>query len=241
MAASHPSRVETQSDGEPYATKEARTVRRGEQPQSLRGGGAPTLRAPCGVSRRSRRDPAVQTVMDYPNSLTSAWQQDETSKEAGDNSMAVKPTCGDPDISESRRQGEEHTTKARLPEPQTDTGGSHPLPTPDKGQHSHGARSLCCACANSHGNGADSMSDNGRTGRLRARDHDYLHTTGSPKQGATPAWRRSLHSTQGAGPTPGAASPETALDAGAVQPPSNRGESHRPRGKGDSQKPKKNV
>jgi hypothetical protein len=120
--------------------------------------------------------------MNYLNSLTLAWQQDETSKEAGDNSMAVKPLCGDPVISKSQRQEEEHMAKAKLPEAQTDTGGSHPLFTPDKGQHSYGARSLCCASVSSHRSGADNMSDNGRTGRLSAYNHFYLCTTGSPNQ-----------------------------------------------------------
>jgi hypothetical protein len=120
--------------------------------------------------------------MNHPNSLTSAWQQDETSKEAGNNSMAVKPLCGDPEISKSQRQGEEHMTKAKLPESQTETGGSHSLPTPDKGQHPYDARSSCCASGNSHRGGADSKSDNGRTGRLSAHRHFYLCTTGSPTQ-----------------------------------------------------------
>lgn len=120
--------------------------------------------------------------MNYPDSLTSAWQQDETSKEAGNNSMAVKPLCGDPDISKSQRQREEHTTKAILPESQTNTGGSHSLPTPDMGQLPCDTRSLGCASGNSHRGGADSMSDNGRTGRLRAHRHFYLCTTGSPTQ-----------------------------------------------------------
>lgn len=57
--------------------------------------------------------------MNYLNNLTSAWQQDETSKEAGDNSMVVKLWCGDPEISKSPWQEEEPMMKAKLPESQT--------------------------------------------------------------------------------------------------------------------------
>jgi len=52
--------------------------------------------------------------------------------------MTVKPLCGDLDILKSQRQGEEPKAKAKLPEPQTHTGGSHSLPIPDKEQHPHG-------------------------------------------------------------------------------------------------------
>lgn len=142
--------------------------------------------------------------MNDPNSLTSAWQQDETSKEAGDNSMAVKPWCGDPDISKSPWRREEPMMKARLPEFQTDTGGSHPLLTPDKEQHPYGVRSIGCAGVNNHRDGAGHTPDNGRTGHLRAHDHKDTRTTGSPKQESMPVWRRSLHITQGTGLTPGA-------------------------------------
>jgi len=143
--------------------------------------------------------------MNDSNRPTSARQRDETSKEAEENSMSVKPPCGDLEIPKSRRQGEEHKAKAKLPEPQTETGGSHSLPTPDKEQAPLDTRSVRLCETPQPGDGAGNKPENGRTGRLRAHDHHYLHTTGSPKQEATPARRRSLHNTQRAGSTPGAA------------------------------------
>ena len=119
--------------------------------------------------------------------------------------MSVKPSCGDREIPKSRRQGEEHKAKAILPEPQTETGGSHSLPTPDEGQAPHDPRSVRLNEKPQPGGGAGNKPDNGRTGRLRAQNHHYLRTTGSPKQEKAPARRRSLDITQRAGITPGAA------------------------------------
>ena len=67
----------------------------------------------------AEKDSAVQAVMNDSNRLTSARQRDETSKEAEESSMSVKPPCGDLEIPKSRRQGEEHMAKAKLPEPQS--------------------------------------------------------------------------------------------------------------------------
>lgn len=145
--------------------------------------------------------------MNYPSSLTSAQQWDETSKEAGDNSMTAKPMCGDPDISKSHRRGEEHMAKATLPESQIETGGSHSPLTPDTGRLPDAACSARLCMSKQSRDGAGSKPDNGRTGRLRARDHHFLCTTGSPNRELAPAWRRSLRSTQGAGSTPGAVGP----------------------------------
>lgn len=178
--------------------------------------------------------------MNYSNSLISTRRRDETSKEAGDHSMTVKPLCGDPEISQSQRQGEEHMAKAKLPEPQTQTRGSHSLPTPDKEQSPHETRPVRLSGTSQPGDGAGHTPDNGRTGRLRAQYHHYLHTTGSPTQELAPAWRRSLHTTQRAGSTPGAASPRAGRGrrTTAGQP---AGKLRQPWGKGGSQKPKKNV
>lgn len=147
--------------------------------------------------------------MDYPNSLTSARQRDETSKEAGNNSMTVKPPCGNPDIPKSRRRGEEHMVKATLPEPQTETGGSHSPPTPDTERSPDAVRSVRLCELKQPRDGAGNKPENGRTGHLRAHDYHSLCTTGSPKQEDAPAWRRSPHSTRCAGTTPGAASQGT--------------------------------
>lgn len=119
--------------------------------------------------------------------------------------MFVKPTCGDPEIPKRRRRGEEHRAKAKLPESQTEIGGSHSLPTPDKEQVPHETRSVRLDETIQPGDGAGHRPENGRTGRLSVQNHHDLCTTGSPKQEATPARRRSLHSTQRAGITPGAA------------------------------------
>ena len=143
--------------------------------------------------------------MNYLSSLTSARQRDETSKEAGDNSMTEKPLCGDPGIPKSQRRGEEHRAKAILPEPQIETGGSHSLLIPDKGQIPNAVRSVRLCELKQSRDGAGNKPDNDRTGRLRAHDHYYLCTTGSPNQELAPAWRRSPHSTQRAERTLGAA------------------------------------
>jgi hypothetical protein len=137
--------------------------------------------------------------MNYPSSLTSARQRDETSKEAGDNSMTETPPCGEPDIPKSRRQGEEHRAKAILPEPQIETGGSHSPLIPEKGRVPNAVRSARLYELEQSRDGAGNKPDNDRTGRLRAHDHHFLCTTGSPKQEFSPAWRRSPHSTQRAG------------------------------------------
>jgi hypothetical protein len=157
--------------------------------------------APCGVSSGCRSSPAIQAVMNYLISLTSTRQRDETSKEAGDNSMTEKPACRDPDIPKSHRQEEEHKAKAKLPEPQIETGGSHSPPTPDTGRIPNAVRSVRLCEQGRAGN----KPDNDRTGRLRAHDHHYLCTTGSPNQAVPPAWRRSPHSTRRAEIAPGAA------------------------------------
>ena len=78
--------------------------------------------------------------------------------------MSVKPPCGDLEIPKSRRQGEEHKAKAILPEPQTHTGGSHSLPTPDKEQAPHDTRSVRLNERPQPGDGASNKLDNGRTG-----------------------------------------------------------------------------
>jgi len=143
--------------------------------------------------------------MNDSNRLTSVRQRSATSKEAEENSMSVKPSCGELEIPKSRRRGEEHRAKAILPEPQIETGGSHSLPIPDKEQVPHDTRSVRLDEPQQPGDGADSKSDNDRTGRLRVQNHHYLRTTGSPKQESTPARRRSLHNTRRAGVTPRAA------------------------------------
>jgi hypothetical protein len=143
--------------------------------------------------------------MNYLSSLTSARQRDETSKEAGDNSMTEKPSCGEPEIPKSRRQGEEHRAKAILPEPQVETGGSHSPLTPDMGRIPDAVRSVRLCELKQSRDGGGNKPRNDRTRRLSAHDHHYLCTTGSPKQELTPAWRRSPHSTRRAGITPGAA------------------------------------
>ena len=152
--------------------------------------------------------------MKKPNSLTSARQRDETSKEAGDNSMAVKPPCGGPDTSNSRRQGKEHRMKAKLPEPQTETGVIDSLPTPDKEQAPHDTRNYNECEMRQPGDGAGNKPDNGRTRHLRVQGHHHTRITGSPKQEATPARRQSLNSTQRVGVTPGAAGHVTGRGAG---------------------------
>ena len=153
--------------------------------------------------------------MNYLNSLTLTWQQVETSKEAGDNSMSVKPWCGKPDISKSLRQEEKHMTKAILPESQTDTGGSHPLFIPEMGQLPYGTRSLGCASVNRHRDGASNMLDNGRTGRLSAHYTLAIAYYGIAYPGRyLPARRRSLHITQGVRLTPEAASKEAGRGRG---------------------------
>lgn len=152
--------------------------------------------------------------MNDSNNLTLARQRDETSKEAGDNSMVVKPLCGNLDIPKSRRQGEEPMAKAKLPEPQTHTGGSHSLPTPDKEQFPHDTRSYRLNEPHQPGDGAGNKPDNGRTGRLQVHHHHDSCTTGSPTQDSRPAWRRSFHSTQRAWSTPGAASREAGRSKG---------------------------
>ena len=143
--------------------------------------------------------------MNYPSSLTSARQRDETSKEAGDNSMTEKPSCGNPEIPKSQRRGEEHRAKAKLPESQIETGGSHSPPIPETGRIPNAVRSdRLCELKQSR-DGGGNQPHNDRTGRLRAHDHHYLCTMGSPNQEVTPAWRRSPHSTRRAGITLGAA------------------------------------
>jgi hypothetical protein len=107
--------------------------------------------------------------MNNSNSLTSARQRDVTSKEAGDNSMAIKPSCGGPETPKSRRQGEAHKVKAKLPESQTHTGGSHSLPTPDNEQIPRETRSYRLNEPRQSGDGAGNKPDNGRTGHLTAR------------------------------------------------------------------------
>jgi hypothetical protein len=161
--------------------------------------------APCGVRSGCRNSPAVQTVMNYPSSLTSTRQRAETSKEAGDNSMIATPPCGEPDIPKSRRQGEEHRAKAILPEPQIDTGGSHSPLIPDKGRLPDAVRSVRLCELKQSRDGAGNKPDNDRTGRLRAHGHHFLCTTGSPNQDSAPARRRSPHTTRRVGITPGAA------------------------------------
>jgi len=156
--------------------------------------------------------------MNYLNNLTSARQRDETSKEAGDNSMVVKPSCGNPEIPKSRRQEEEHRVKAKLPEPQTDTRGSHSLSTPDKGQSPRETHTVRLCERKQSGDGAGNKPDNGRTGHLHAHNHHYIRTTGSSKQEFAPAWRRSLHNTQRAGVTPGAAGLRIGRDGPATGP-----------------------
>lgn len=104
--------------------------------------------------------------------------------------------------------------KATLPESQTDTGGSHSLPIPDKEQFPRETHSVKKSETRQTGDGADSKSDNGRTGHLRVQRQHYVRTTGSPKQEATPARRRSLNITQRAGATPGAAARKGGRDAG---------------------------
>ena len=181
--------------------------------------------------------------MNYLNSLTSAWQQDETSKEAGDNSMAVKPLCGDPDISKSQRQEDEHMAKAILPEPQTHIGGSHSLLTPDMEQHPYGIHSLGCVNANNHRDDASSMLDNGRTGRLSAHYHDYyLYTTGSPKQEpdscmATESPYYSMCRVNARGSRP----PRSAGRGSGITNEQSKGKPSTLRGKGDSQIPIRNT
>lgn len=172
--------------------------------------------------------------MNDSNNLTLARQRDETSKEAGDNSMVVKPLCGNLDIPKSQRQGEEHMAKAKVPEPQTHTGGSHSLPTPDKEQHPHDTRSYRLNEPHQPGDGAGNKPDNGRTGRLHVHDHHDSCTTGSPTQEATPARRRSLHSTQRARLTPGAASNNAGRSKG-ITDEQSEGKARAHRGKGDSQ------
>lgn len=171
--------------------------------------------------------------MNDSNNLTLARKRDETSKEAGDNSMVVKPFCGDLDIPKSKRQGEEQMAKAKLPEPQTHTGGSHSLPTPDKEQHPQDTRSYRLNEANQPGDGAGNMPDNGRTGRLPVHDHHDSCTTGSPTQDSTPARRRSLHSTQRIWSTPGAASNAGRSDG--ITDEQSKGKPEPIRGKGGSQ------
>ena len=143
--------------------------------------------------------------MNYPSSLTSTRQRDETSKEAGDNSMIATPPCGEPEIPKSRRQGEEHRAKAILPESQIETGGSHSPLTPDMGRVPEAVRSVRLCELKQSRDGAGNKPVNDRTGRLRARDHHYLCTTGSPKQELSPGRRRSPHNTQRIGSIPGAA------------------------------------
>ena len=143
--------------------------------------------------------------MNYPSSLTSTRQRDETSKEAGDNSMTEKPLCGDPGIPKSQRQGEEHRAKAILPESQIDTGGSHSPLIPDKGRVPDAVRSVRLCELKQSRDGGGNKPHNDRTGRLRAHDHHYLRTTGSPNQELSPARRRNPHSTRRAGITSGAA------------------------------------
>ena len=179
--------------------------------------------------------------MNYLNSLTLAWQQAETSKEAGDNSMAVKPWCGKPDIPKSLRQEEEHRTKARLPESQTDTGGSHPLFIPEMGQLPYGTCSPFCASVNRHRDGASNMLDNGRTGRLSAHYTLVIAYYGIAYPGRyLPARRQSLHITQGVKLTPGAASNKARRGRG-ITPEQSRRKAIHPRGKGDSQNSAKDV
>jgi hypothetical protein len=137
------------------------------------------------VNHERGDSPTFQAVMSDSNSLTLAWQQDETSKEAGDNSMTVKPLCGDLEIPKSQRQGEEPKAKAKLPEPQTHTGGSHSLPIPDKEQSPHDTRSLRLNERTQPGDGAGNKPDNGRTGRLQVHHHHDSRTTGSPAQEPT--------------------------------------------------------
>jgi len=152
--------------------------------------------------------------MNNPNSLTSARQRVETSKEAGDSSMAIKPSCGSPGTLKSRRQGEEHKVKAKLPESQTHTGGLHSLPIPDKEQIPRDTRSEKLNEPQQPGDGAGNKPDNGRTGHLRVQYHHYTCTTGSPKQESAPARRRSLHNTQRAEVTLGTAGQVTGREVG---------------------------
>ena len=124
--------------------------------------------------------------------------------------------------------------KAKLPETQTHTGGSHSLPTPDKEQHPHDTRSYRLNEPHQPGDGAGNKPDNGRTGRLHVHDHHDSCTTGSPTQETTPARRRSLHSTQRARLTPGAASRKAGRSQG-ITDEQSEGKARAYRGKGDSQ------
>ncbi|MFZ2653461.1 MAG: hypothetical protein WAX69_00965 [Victivallales bacterium] len=65
--------------------------------------------------------------------------------------MVVTPLCGNPEIPKRQWQREEHKAKAKLPEPQTEIGGTHSLLTPDKGQNPDDARSRTCASVNIQG------------------------------------------------------------------------------------------
>ena len=169
--------------------------------------------------------------MNYPNDLTSARQRAGTSKEAGDHSMVVKPQNGSPETPECLWQGAECKVKATLPEPQIETGGSHPLPTPDKGQALLETHSLRLGEAGQPEDGASNKLVNDRTRHPRIHHHHYSRTTGSPKQDSRPAWRRSLHSTQCAGVTPGAIVRKGTV-AATEQPSSNRRESRPAVGEG---------
>lgn len=143
--------------------------------------------------------------MNNPNRPTSARQRDETSKEAGESSMSVEPSCGGPETSKNRWRGKEHKMKAKLPEPQTETGERRPLLTPDKEQSPLISRIRLTCETRQSGSGAGDTPDNGRTGHLRVREHHHTRTTGSPKQESAPAWRQSLNITQRVRATPDAA------------------------------------
>lgn len=91
--------------------------------------------------------------------------------------MAIKPSCGGPETPKSQRQGEEHKVKAKLPESQIHTGGSHSLPTPDNEQIPLETRSYRLNEPRQSGDGAGNKPDNGRTGHLRVQNHYYTCTT----------------------------------------------------------------
>ena len=125
--------------------------------------------------------------------------------------MVVKLSSGNPEILEARWQGEEHMAKAELFESQTESGESTHCSYRTRGSFPMAFVLSDCANVKHPWDDAGNKPDNGRTGRLRARNQCCTRTTGSSKQAAKPAWRRSFHSIQGVGLTSDAASAE--LDA----------------------------